>query len=79
MGDRVNDPAHQVEPLITADEAAGILAVHVNWIYKEASAGRLPSYQIGRQRKFRASDLEDYIQGAARGKLATVTTLGRRR
>lgn len=72
--------AHQVEPLISADEAAGILGVHVNWIYKRVSDGVLRSYRVGHHRKFRPSELEAFIQTLADEKMATVTPLdGRRR
>lgn len=67
------------EPLITVEQAAEILGFAPNWIYTEAAAGRLPSYLFGRQRKFRASELEAFIQSHAQGKMATVTPIGGRR
>lgn len=57
--------------MISADQAAEILGVGVNWIYEQASADRLPSYLIGRSRKFRVSELEAFIQDHARGKRPT--------
>lgn len=68
-----------VEPLIDAEEASRILGMSTDWIYQEAAAERLPSYKIGGKRKFRASELEDFIQAAASGRMATVTPLERRR
>ena len=47
--------------LLTAPEVADLLGVHVNWIYTEAKAGRLPSVLVGRQRRFRLADLERWL------------------
>ena len=38
------------ERLLTADEVAELLAVHVEWVYDRAKEGVLPSYKIGRRR-----------------------------
>lgn len=79
----MSEHAHQVEPLIDVEAAASILGMSPDWIFQEAAAGRLPSYKIGRARnsprRFRASELEAFIQGFAQGKMASVTTLGDRR
>lgn len=75
----MTEPAHQIEPLITADRAADILGVHVNWIYKRVSDGTLRSYRVGHHRKFRPSELEAFIQTLADEKMATVTPISRRR
>lgn len=75
----MTDPARQVEPLIDAEQAARILGMSTDWLYEQAAAGRLPSYKIGGKRKFRASELEAFIQQAKSGKMATVTTLKERR
>lgn len=69
----------QVESLIDAEDAAGILGMSTDWIYQEAAADRLPSYKIGGKRKFRASELEAYIASHRSGTLAVVHTLETRR
>src|SRR5262249_12735600 len=45
------------DPLIDAHEVARILGVSENWVYDRAAHGELPSYKIGRTRKFRASEV----------------------
>lgn len=71
--------APSLEPLITPEEAAEILGMSLDWIYQEASAGRIPSYKLGGKRRFRASELEAFIQQAACGRMATVTPIDRER
>lgn len=55
-----------MEPLLTAHEVAEILGVHVNWVWTEAKAGRIPSVLIGcRNRRFRRDDIERWIDAQA--------------
>jgi excisionase family DNA binding protein len=48
--------------LITIEEAAAFLLWSTAKIYTEAKAGRLPSYKIGRNRRFKIQDLESWVE-----------------
>ena len=50
------------EKLLTAEQLADLLALSVDWIYEKAAAGELPSYKLGANRRFRASEVEDWLQ-----------------
>jgi excisionase family DNA binding protein len=50
-----------MEPLLSARELAEILGVNLNYVYEQAAAGRLPSYKIGGNRRFRASEVEAWL------------------
>ena len=50
-----------MERLLTAPEVAEILGVHVNYVWAEAKRGRIPSITIGRNRRFRASEVEAWL------------------
>lgn len=45
------------EPFISVSEGAALLSVPENTLYKMALARRLPSYKIGKLRRFRRSEL----------------------
>jgi len=45
------------EPFISVSEGAALLAVPENTLYKMALARRVPSYKIGKLRRFRRSEL----------------------
>ncbi len=47
--------------LITVREAAGYLAMSECKIYEMSQQGILPSVKIGRSRRFKLGDLDDYI------------------
>jgi excisionase family DNA binding protein len=49
--------AEQSEPFISVAEGAALLAVPENTLYKLALARRVPSYKIGKLRRFRRSEL----------------------
>jgi excisionase family DNA binding protein len=56
----VTDPASPVPPaeaFIDVEEGAALLAVPPNTLYKMALARRVPSYKIGKLRRFRRSEL----------------------
>lgn len=48
--------------LITIEEAASILLMCVPKVYTEAKRGTIPSFKIGRSRRFKVADLESYIE-----------------
>jgi excisionase family DNA binding protein len=51
-----------MERLLTAHEVAEIFGVHVNYVWAEAKAGRIPSISIGRNRRFRREDIERWLE-----------------
>lgn len=48
--------------LLTADEAAWYLSVTEGWVRTAAAAGRLPAVRVGRRLRFRAEDLDTWIE-----------------
>lgn len=49
--------------LLNAKQVAELLKIPVDVVYRDASAGRIPSVRLGRRRRFRRSDLEKAISG----------------
>src|SRR4051794_27274497 len=49
------------EPLLTAAEAATLLAVRRSWIYDAARSGQLPCIRVGRHVRFLRSDLGRWV------------------
>ena len=71
----------QHEGLIGIEEAASFLAVKVSWLYEQVRLQRVPSYRVGKFRRFRVSELEAWLRerrdgGNGAGPLAH-TTRGR--
>ena len=50
------------EHLIGIEDAARHLAVKVSWLYEQVRLGRVPSYRVGKFRRFRMSELEVWLQ-----------------
>ena len=50
------------EGLIGIEEVAGFLCVKVSWLYEQVRLGRVPSYRVGKFRRFRMSELEAWLQ-----------------
>jgi excisionase family DNA binding protein len=51
-----------MENLLTAHQLAEKLQVSADWIYDQASGGGMPSYRIGTIRRFRISEIEEWLQ-----------------
>jgi excisionase family DNA binding protein len=52
-----------IEPLLNAKQLAELLGCRLNTVYELASRGELPSYRVaGVGRRFRESEVEDWIQ-----------------
>ena len=49
------------EPLLTATDAAALLAVRPSWVYAAVREGRLPHVRVGRHVRFLRSDLESFV------------------
>ena len=50
-------------PLLTAAEAAQLLAVKPSWIYEAVRAGTLPCLRLGRHIRFTRPMLEEWLRG----------------
>ncbi len=50
------------EHLIGIEDAARFLSVKVSWLYEQVRLGRVPSYRVGKFRRFRMSELEVWLQ-----------------
>ena len=55
------DPNHEPEPLLNVSEVATRLGVPTSWVYSQAEAGKLPSYRLGKYRRFRWSEIERFL------------------
>jgi excisionase family DNA binding protein len=51
--------------LLTPDDVCTLLKVKKSWIYDEVEAGRLEALRLGKQLRFRPSDLARYLDGRA--------------
>ena len=63
-------PAHEpstFEPLLDSDEAAALLKIHPKTLQRMARNGEIPAIQIGKLWRFRASDLDHWIEDRAAG------------
>lgn len=50
------------EPLLTPDEVCQLLAVSKRWLYDNTRSGAIPHVRVGRQLRFRRSDLEEWLR-----------------
>jgi excisionase family DNA binding protein len=50
-------------PLLTAVEAAQLLAVRPSWIYEAVRSGTLPCLRLGRHIRFTRAMLEEWLRG----------------
>lgn len=48
-------------PVMTADEVADLLRVRTDWVYEMARRGDLPSYKLGKFRRFSRRDVLDWL------------------
>ncbi|MFZ2770078.1 MAG: helix-turn-helix domain-containing protein [Minisyncoccia bacterium] len=48
--------------LITINEAASLLLMCVPKVYTKAMRGEIPSFKIGRSRRFKTADIENWIE-----------------
>jgi excisionase family DNA binding protein len=53
--------------LLTADEVAEILSVKVSWVREATRDGRLPHITLGRYRRYRAREIEEFLESQRRG------------
>ena len=48
--------------LLTPDDVCSLLKVKKSWLYDEVEAGRLDALRLGKQLRFRPSDLARYLE-----------------
>ncbi len=53
-----------VERFVAIQGAAEFLAVKISWIYEQVRLNRLPSHKVGHFRRFRLSELEEWVRGS---------------
>jgi excisionase family DNA binding protein len=58
-------PEHRDLDLLTPDDLCTLLKVKKSWIYDEVEAGRLDALRLGKQLRFRPSDLARYLDERA--------------
>lgn len=51
-----------LEPLLDVEELAKILGLDVDYIYRQAQAGKIPSKKIGKYRKFQPSKIQGWLE-----------------
>ena len=51
--------------ILTPEEAAGYLRVHLQTVYRRLRAGMLPGAKVGDQWRLRKADLDEYLKGHA--------------
>ncbi len=51
-----------MDTMMTVRELADFLGVHENWVYIHAIAGDVPGYKIGKNRRFRRSEIEAWLE-----------------
>lgn len=48
--------------LLTADDLADLLGVHVQWVYKQVRRGRIPHVKLGRSLRFRREAIDAWLK-----------------
>ena len=51
------------EPLIDSEQAAAIIGIHPKTLQKMARAGQIKAVHVGKLWRFRASNIEEWING----------------
>lgn len=52
--------------VITAQEVADMIGVHVQWVYKETRRGRIPHIRLGRAIRYRPESIEQWLADSER-------------
>ena len=69
--------AWNLPPFLTTEEGACYLRIHPRTLSRMARAGEIPGLQIGRQWRFRRSDLDAWVDSkiSSAAKLKTLSAL----
>jgi excisionase family DNA binding protein len=52
------------EPLLDVPAVATWLSVAPSWVYARAEDGSLPSFKVGRYRRFKRREIEEWLEKA---------------
>jgi excisionase family DNA binding protein len=66
-----------MERMLTAREVADTLGVHENWVYDRAASGELPSYKLGGNRRFRPSEVEEWVKESLKARRPSTAGVSR--
>jgi excisionase family DNA binding protein len=50
------------DDLMTPDEVCAYLKINKDWLYDQVQAGRIPHIRLGRQLRFRRTELDAYLE-----------------
>lgn len=56
-----------MEPMVDVKKLEEIYGNPRTWWYQAAESGRVPSYRIGKYRKFRLSEIETWMEAQRQG------------
>lgn len=56
-----------IDPLLTAEEVAGVLGVRVDYIWSLCRADEIPHLCFGRTKRFRRSAIEEWLERREHG------------
>lgn len=56
-----------IQPKLKVAEVAELLGVPVSWVYAKAESGELPSFKLGRYRRFDSAEIERWLQAQRQG------------
>lgn len=56
-----------VESFVPIEEAARFLCVPVSWLYEQARLGKVPSWKVGKYRRFKLSELQAALRHEGNG------------
>ncbi len=56
------DSSYSFEPLLNSEQAAALVRVHPKTLQRLARSGLVIGYRIGKQWRFRASDLDEWTK-----------------
>ena len=54
----------ELERFVAIQEAAEFLGVRISWIYEQVRLNRMPSHKVGHFRRFKLSELEEWVRGS---------------
>ena len=58
------------EAFLTTEEVLEYLQVNLRTVYRLIKAGKIPAVRVGRQWRFRKSDIDEWLQSQSRGEAA---------
>jgi excisionase family DNA binding protein len=62
---KITDPGVRFEPLLDSEEAADLLKIHPKTLQRMARRGEVVGIRIGKLWRFRASELNEWLQRIA--------------